>query len=90
MVVITLSYVVMASAADSHCGDITIICYQILCGAVRYYDVEHDLRGKDGAALIDTDVIDVYLLTGEYDWSATPKISQTVRITIVYNWTRLH
>ena len=62
----------------------------ILCGAVRYYDVEHDLRGKDGAALIDTDVIDVYLLTGEYDWSATPKISQKVRITIVYNWTRLH
>ena len=55
----------------------------ILCGAVRYYDVEHDLRGKDGAALIDTDVIDVYLLTGEYDWSATPKISQKVRITIV-------
>ena len=42
-----------------------------------------DLRGKDGAALIDTDVIDVYLLTGEYDWSATPKISQKVRITIV-------
>ena len=73
-------------AADSHCGDITIT----LCGAVRYYDVEHDLRGKDGAALIDTDVIDVYLLTGEYDWSATPKISQKVRITIVYNWTRLH
>jgi pimeloyl-ACP methyl ester carboxylesterase len=38
-------------------------------GDLYFYTVDHDLR--DEAAGIDTEVIPVHLLTGEYDWSAT-------------------
>jgi pimeloyl-ACP methyl ester carboxylesterase len=39
-------------------------------GDLHYYAVEHDLTGKAGS--IDTRKVAVYLLGGEYDWSATP------------------
>jgi len=39
-------------------------------GDLYYYAVEHDLTGK--AADIDTRKVSVYLLGGEYDWSASP------------------
>jgi pimeloyl-ACP methyl ester carboxylesterase len=39
-------------------------------GDLHYYAVEHDLTGN--AASIDTNKVAVYLLGGEYDWSASP------------------
>jgi pimeloyl-ACP methyl ester carboxylesterase len=39
-------------------------------GDLDYYSLEHDLTGK--AQRIDTKKVGVYLLGGEYDWSASP------------------
>jgi pimeloyl-ACP methyl ester carboxylesterase len=39
-------------------------------GDLDYYSLEHDLTGK--AHRIDTQKVAVYLLGGEYDWSASP------------------
>ncbi len=39
-------------------------------GDVYFYVVDHDLRGD--ASQIDTASVGVHLLSGEYDWSATP------------------
>jgi pimeloyl-ACP methyl ester carboxylesterase len=44
-------------------------------GDLHYYSVEHDLSVEE-AALIDTSKLAVYVLTGEYDWSATPEASR--------------
>ena len=46
----------------------------VFAGDIYYYDIDHDLRGK--AQEIDTSILDVYLLTGEYDWSATPELTE--------------
>ena len=52
----------------------------IFAGDVYYYDVDHDLRAA--VSEIDTNLIDVYLLTGEYDWSATPEMSEQLHQAI--------
>ena len=40
----------------------------------RELGVDHDLT--DEARHIDTKKVAVYILTGEYDWSATPELSE--------------
>ena len=42
-------------------------------GDLYYYSVDHDL--EEDAERIDTSKVPVYILTGEYDWSATPEMS---------------
>ncbi len=49
-------------------------------GDLYYHDVDHD-RG-DAAREIDTSKVAVYLLTGEYDWSTPPALSQAVAAQI--------
>lgn len=49
-------------------------------GDLHYYFVEHDLRTE--AAAIDTSVLSVDLLVGEYDWSATIEHAQAVHAAI--------
>jgi len=44
-------------------------------GDLHYYSVEHDLSVEQ-VARIDTSKLAVYVLTGEYDWSATPEASR--------------
>lgn len=41
-------------------------------GDLYYYSVDHDL--SESAERIDTTRVPVYILTGEYDWSATPEM----------------
>lgn len=43
-------------------------------GDLHFYGEEHDLRGE--ASRIDTSRTSVYVLSGEYDWSATPAASR--------------
>jgi len=43
----------------------------VFTGDLHFYQVEGDIRGRIGA--IDTSVCPLYLLTGEYDYSASPK-----------------
>lgn len=43
-------------------------------GDLYYWSVDHDLGER--AHEIDTSRVAVYLLTGEYDWAATPAMSQ--------------
>lgn len=43
-------------------------------GDLYYFSVDHDLRAT--AREIDTSRVAVYLLTGEYDWAATPAMSR--------------
>jgi pimeloyl-ACP methyl ester carboxylesterase len=45
-------------------------------GDLYYFSVDHDLTGT--AHDIDTDRVSVYLLTGEYDWAATPEMSEAL------------
>src|SRR5207244_3377732 len=45
-------------------------------GDLYYFSVDHDLRAT--ARDIDTSRVAVYLLTGEYDWAATPPMSPEV------------
>ena len=40
------------------------------------YQVEGDIRGRIGA--IDTSICPLYLLTGEYDYSASPRDTEAV------------
>lgn len=49
-------------------------------GDLYYYIVDHDLT--DEAANVDTAKCPVYLLTGEYDYSATPQHSQAAHEAI--------
>src|SRR5437016_10475193 len=46
----------------------------VLKGDLYYFSVDHDLRAT--ARDIDTSRVAVYLLTGEYDWAATPAMSR--------------
>ena len=50
-------------------------------GDLNYYVSDHDLSAT--AKDIDTNLIDVYLLSGEYDWSATPEDSKALADAIV-------
>ncbi|HLY38720.1 MAG TPA: alpha/beta hydrolase [Candidatus Binatia bacterium] len=45
-------------------------------GDLYYFSVDHDLR--ETARRIDTRKCAVYLLTGEYDWAATPEMSRAL------------
>jgi len=48
----------------------------VFSGDLHFYGEEHDLTGE--AARIDTSRTSVYVLSGEYDWSATPAASQAL------------
>jgi pimeloyl-ACP methyl ester carboxylesterase len=48
----------------------------IFTGDLYFYQVEGDVRGRIGE--IDTSVCPLYLLTGEYDYSASPRDTQAV------------
>ena len=52
----------------------------VFAGDVFYYSVDHDLRMTAGG--IDTNQVAVYLLTGEYDWSATPEMTEELHAAI--------
>ena len=49
-------------------------------GDLAFYAEEHDLTNE--AAAIDTRRTAVYVLSGEYDWSATPALSQAAAASI--------
>ena len=46
----------------------------VFSGDLNYYGVEHDLR--EVAGHIDTNKCMFYVLSGDYDWSATPELCQ--------------
>ncbi len=48
----------------------------IFTGDLYFYQVEGDIRSRIGA--IDTSVCPLYLLTGEYDYSASPRDTEAV------------
>ena len=48
----------------------------VFAGDVHYYSIEHDLR--DTAQNIDTSRCMLYVLSGEYDWSAYPVASKAL------------
>jgi len=48
----------------------------VFTGDLHFYQVEGDVRARLGE--IDTSVCPLYLLTGEYDYSASPRDSQAV------------
>ena len=48
----------------------------VFTGDLHFYQVEGDVRGRIGE--IDTSVCPLYLLTGEYDYSASPRDTQAV------------
>ena len=48
----------------------------IFTGDLYFYQVEGDIRGRIGA--IDTSLCPLYLLTGEYDYSASPRDTEAV------------
>jgi pimeloyl-ACP methyl ester carboxylesterase len=52
----------------------------VFTGDLHFYQVEGDIRGRIGA--IDTGVCPLYLLTGEYDYSASPRDSEAVAARI--------
>jgi pimeloyl-ACP methyl ester carboxylesterase len=49
-------------------------------GDLYYFSVDHDLR--ETAREIDTSRVAVHLLTGEYDWAATPAMSRELAAQI--------
>jgi len=52
----------------------------IFTGDLYFYQVEGDIRGRIGA--IDTSVCPLYLLTGEYDYSASPRDTEAAAARI--------
>ncbi len=48
----------------------------VFTGDLYFYQVDGDVRGRIGA--IDTTVCPLYLLTGEYDYSASPRDTEAV------------
>ncbi len=55
-------------------------------GDLYFYVVDHDLRTE--AAAIDTSKVAVHLLSGEYDWSATPEAGRAAHEAITGStWT---
>jgi pimeloyl-ACP methyl ester carboxylesterase len=48
----------------------------VFTGDLYFYQVDGDVRGRIGA--IDTSVCPLYLLTGEYDYSASPRDTEAV------------
>jgi pimeloyl-ACP methyl ester carboxylesterase len=71
----SLMYTLMAPQSPEHFRQETIWVYSqgapaVFKGDLDYYALEHDLTDK--AKDIDTKNVAVYLLGGEYDWSASP------------------
>ena len=71
----SLMYTLTAPQSPEHFRQETIWIYSqgapaVFKGDLDYYSLEHDLTGK--AQNIDTKKVAVYLLGGEYDWSASP------------------
>jgi pimeloyl-ACP methyl ester carboxylesterase len=52
----------------------------VFTGDLYFYQVEGDIRGRIGE--IDTKVCPLYLLTGEYDYSASPKDTEAAAAKI--------
>ena len=52
----------------------------VFSGDLFFYQVEGDIRGRIGA--IDTKACPLYLLTGEYDYSASPRDTQAAAAKI--------
>ena len=52
----------------------------VFTGDLFFYQVEGDIRGRIGA--IDTKVCPLYMLTGEYDYSASPRDTQAAAAKI--------
>ena len=52
----------------------------VFTGDLFFYQVEGDIRGRIGA--IDTGVCPLYMLTGEYDYSASPRDTQAAAAKI--------
>jgi len=48
----------------------------VFSGDLNYYGAEHDLR--ETAHLIDTSKCMLYVLSGDYDWSAYPEASRAL------------
>ena len=48
----------------------------VFTGDLHFYQVEGDIRSRIGA--IDTSICPLYLLTGEYDYSASPRDTEAV------------
>jgi pimeloyl-ACP methyl ester carboxylesterase len=48
----------------------------VFTGDLHFYQVEGDIRDRIGA--IDTTLCPLYLLTGEYDYSASPRDTEAV------------
>jgi pimeloyl-ACP methyl ester carboxylesterase len=71
----SLMYTLMAPQSPEALKQETIWVYSqgapaVFKGDLHYYSIEHDLTGAAGR--IDTRKVAVYLLGGEYDWSASP------------------
>lgn len=71
----SLMYSLTAPQSPEHFRQETIWTYSqgappVFKGDLHYYMIDHDLTGKAGK--IDTRKVAVYLLGGEYDWSAAP------------------
>lgn len=52
----------------------------VFSGDLYYYNIDHDLRQQ--IHTIDTSEVGVYLLTGEYDWSATPELTEQLHAAV--------
>jgi pimeloyl-ACP methyl ester carboxylesterase len=52
----------------------------VFTGDLHFYQVEGDIRGR--LAAIDTSRCPLYLLTGEYDYSASPRDSESVAASV--------
>lgn len=52
----------------------------VFTGDLYFYQVDGDVRGRIGA--IDTSICPLYLLTGEYDYSASPRDTEAVVVRV--------
>src|SRR3989442_13718110 len=52
----------------------------VFSGDLHFYQVEGDIRDRIGA--IDTQLCPLYMLTGEYDYSASPRHTEAARSRI--------
>lgn len=81
----SLMYGLMSPTSPEAFRRETMWCYSqgapvVFKGDLYYYCVDHDLTGQ--AREIDTSRIDVYLLTGEYDFASPPFMSEMLAAEI--------
>ncbi len=77
----SVMYGLMSPTSPEACRRETAWCYSqgappVFKGDLYYHDVDHAMG--ETARQIDTSKVAVYLLTGEYDWSTPPVLSQAV------------